>query len=175
MSPRVRGEHAGAVELADGIPAPAGGGGPPAALAEGHVDRGLVHMYLGEFDRAHDHLEEAVARYVAPGGSGHIYEAQGDAGVGALAYLAPVLWNLGYPDEAAERSDLSLERAERVGGPVTRAQAWGMRSILHLMRAEPVELGQWVHKTHAHSGDHDIGYRRTGSSLLYGWLRGRSV
>jgi predicted ATPase len=94
--------------------------------------------------------------------------------VGALAYLALVLWNLGHFDEARERSDLSLERAERVGGPVTRAQAWGMRSILHLSRAEPTELGRWISKTRAHSVDHDLGYWRTVSRLLSGWLQGRA-
>jgi predicted ATPase len=85
-----------------------------------------------------------------------------------------VLWNLGYADESRERSDLSVERAGRVGGPVTRAQAWGMRSILHLSRAELVELGHWVDKTRGHSVDHDIGYWRTVSSLLSGWLQGRA-
>jgi predicted ATPase len=131
-------------------------------------------MYLADFDLAREHLDEAFTRYQRPDRSDHIYEAQGDTGVGALAYLSLVLWNLGHADESRERSDLSLERAERVGGPVTRAQAWGMRSILHLSRAEPVELGQWVHKTRAHSVDHDLGYWRTVSSLLAGWLQGRS-
>jgi hypothetical protein len=131
-------------------------------------------MYLGHFDPAREHLEEAFARYEPPVRSDHIYEAQGDTGVGSLAYLAVVLWNLGHTREALERSDLSLERAERVGGPVTRAQAWGMRSILHLSRAQPVEFGKWVQKTHAHSVDHDLGYWRTVSSLLSGWFQGRA-
>jgi predicted ATPase len=149
-------------------------GDHPDRLAEGHLYRGLVDMYLANFDLAREHLDEAFTRYRRPDRSDHIYEAQGDTGVGALAYLALVLWNLGHAEESRERSDLSLERAERVGGPVTRAQAWGMRSILHLSRAEPVELGHWVDKTRAHSVDHDLGYWRAVSSLLSGWLQGRA-
>jgi predicted ATPase len=49
-----------------------------------------------------------------------------------------------------------------------------MRSILHLSRAEPAELGQWVERTRAHSVDHDLGYWRAVSSLLSGWLQGRA-
>src|SRR5204862_256102 len=142
--------------------------------AEGHLDRGLVHMYLGEFDLAREHLEQAFAQYQPRKQADLVYDAQGDTGVGALAYLAVVLWNLGRAQESIERSDLSLERAEHVGGPVTRAQAWGMRSILHLSRAEPAALGHWVRRTHAHSIDHDLGYWRAVSALLGGWLQGRS-
>jgi class 3 adenylate cyclase/predicted ATPase len=170
----LRGEYTTALELADEMVALAERGDRAVPLAEGHLYRGLVNMYLGQFDLARTHLGEAFDRYEPPGHSEHIYEAQGDTSVGALAYQAGVLWNLGYPEEARERSDLSIERAERVGGPVTRAQAWGMRSVLHLSRAEPVEMGKWVYKTHAHSVDHDLGYWRIVSSLLSGWLQGRA-
>ena len=73
-----------------------------------------------------------------------------------------------------DRSDLSLELAEEVGGPVTRAQAWGMRSILHLARGEPVELRHWTEKTRAHSADLNIGYWRTVSLLHAAWQQGRA-
>jgi predicted ATPase len=143
-------------------------------LAEGHLYRGLVHMYLGNFTGAREHLGKAYRRYRRPDRSDLIYEAQGDTSVGALAYHALVLWNLGHADESRSRSDLSIARAERVGGPVTRAQAWGMRSILHLSRGEAGEVGRWAERTMAHSADHDIGYWRTVSALLAAWLRGRA-
>src|SRR5947209_19302471 len=81
---------------------------------------------------------------------------------------------MGQDEASLERSDLSVERAGRVGGPGTRAQAWGMRSILHLSRAEPEELAAWVRHTRAHSVDHDIGYWSTVSSLLWGWVQARA-
>jgi class 3 adenylate cyclase/predicted ATPase len=170
----LRGQYGTALELAEEMRALGERGDDPVRLAEGHLYRGLVEMYLANFDLAREHLDDAFTRYEPPPWSDHIYEAQGDTGVGALAYVALVLWNLGHAEESRERSDLSLERAERVGGPVTRAQAWGMRSILHLSRAEPVEVDRWLMKTHAHSVDHDLGYWRTVSALLLGWFRGRA-
>jgi class 3 adenylate cyclase/tetratricopeptide (TPR) repeat protein len=170
----LRGQYGDALELADEMLALGERGDRPVHLAEGHLYRGLVHMYLANFDLAREHLNEAFTRYERPDRSDLIYEAQGDTGVGALAYLSLVLWNLGYAGEARERSDLSIERAGLVGGPVTRAQAWGMRSFLHLSRLELPELAHWVDKTRAHSIDNDIGYWRAVSSLLAAWLRGRA-
>ena len=170
----LRGQYGTALELADEMLALGGRADHPVHLAEGHLYRGLVHMYRADFDLARKHLQEAFERHRPPHRSNHIYEAQGDTGVGALAYLAVVLWDLGHAEEARQRSDRSLELAERVGGPVTRAQAWWMRGILHLNRTEPAEVAHWVERTRAHSVDHDLGYWRTVSSLLSGWLRGRA-
>jgi class 3 adenylate cyclase/tetratricopeptide (TPR) repeat protein len=170
----LRGRYGTALELADEMLALGERDDHPARLAEGHLYLGLVHMYLANFDLARENLDDAFARYQRPERSDYIYEAQGDTEVGALAYVALVLWNLGHAEAARERSDLSLERAERVGGPVTRAQAWGMRSFLHLSRSELPEFGQWVERTRVHSIDNDIGYWRAVSSLLAGWLRGRA-
>jgi class 3 adenylate cyclase len=168
----LRGEYGTALELADEMLTLGERGEHPFALAEGHLYRGLVHMYLGQFMPARGHLEQASAHYRRPERPDQIYDAQGDTGVGALAYNAVVLWNLGLPDESLRQSDQSLELAEHVGGQVTRAQAWGMRSILHLNRAEPMELSRWVEMSRAHSVEHNIGYWRIFSALVSGWLRG---
>ena len=169
----LRGQYDEALALADEMLL-LGGREHPAALSEGHMYRGLVEMYLGNFDLAREHLADAYERYQPPDSADRIYEAQGDASVGSLAYIALVLWNQGHAAESRERSELSIERAELIGGAVTRAQAWGMRSILHLSRAEPADLARWVQKTYAHSVDHRIGYWRTVSALLQGWMQGRA-
>jgi predicted ATPase len=170
----LRAEYPAALDLANEMLALGSHGGHPVRLAEGRLYRGLVHMYRADFLLARQDLEGAFASYERPDPHDQIYEAQGDTGVGALAYLASVLWNLGYTEESRARSDLSLEVAEQVGGPMTRAQAWGMRSLMHLSRGEPVELLHWTDKTRAHSIDRNIGYWRILSSLIRGWLQGRS-
>jgi class 3 adenylate cyclase/tetratricopeptide (TPR) repeat protein len=169
----LRAEYGQALALGDEMLALGEQAGDEIRLAEGHLYRGLVHMYLANFEVARSHLEQAFTLYRRADRFIQIYEAQGDMGVGALAYLALILWNLGYADESRDRSDLSLEIAEEVGGPVTKAQAWGMRSILHLARGEPVELRHWTEKTRAHSADLNIGYWHTVSLLHAGWQQGR--
>ena len=103
-------------------------------------------MYRGEFVLARTHLTKAYAHYEPQQHSGR--DAEGDIGVAALAYLSSVLWNLGEADEAQARSDLSLELADRVGGPLAKAQAWGMRSLLHLAR---LEVDQFARVGRAHA------------------------
>ena len=169
----LRAEYGQALALGDEMLALGEQAGDEIRLAEGHLYRGLVHMYLANFEVARSHLEQAFTLYHRADRFVQIYEAQGDMGVGAQAYLALILWNLGYADESRDRSDLSLEIAEEVGGPVTKAQAWGMRSILHLARGEPVELRHWTEKTRAHSADLNIGYWHTVSLLHAGWQQGR--
>ncbi|HSZ05108.1 MAG TPA: adenylate/guanylate cyclase domain-containing protein [Solirubrobacteraceae bacterium] len=171
----LRGEYGTALELADEMLALGEPDDHPVRMAEGYLYGGLVHMYLANFDLAREHLDEAFARYQRTDRSDQIYEAQGDTGVMALAYNAVVLWNLGDGERSRERSNLSLQLAERIGGPVTLAQAWGMRAILHLTtRTEPAELSHWAEKTRAHSADLNIGYWRAVSSLISGWLHGRA-
>src|SRR5581483_7090284 len=115
-----------------------------------------------------------MARHSWPEPPDQIYEAQGDTGVGSRAYLAMVLWNLGEFAESMRISDEGIALADRVGGPVTRAQAWFMRSILHFARAEPVAFGQWIERTRAYSVEGNIGYWRTVAQLFDGWRIGRS-
>ena len=72
------------------------------ASAEGHLYRGMVHMYLANFEVAREHLEEAFSHYQRSDHFVQIYEAQGDMGSGALAYHALILWNLGCAEESRE-------------------------------------------------------------------------
>jgi tetratricopeptide (TPR) repeat protein len=169
----LRAEYATAFDLAGEMLTLAGGEDEPEGLAEGLLLRGMVHMYRGDLEPARDDLEKAIDRYRQPARSDQVYEAQGDTGVMALAYLAPVLYNLGHVDRSLERSDECLALADRVGGPVTRAQAWGMRTLLLLGRGDP-ELADWAERTRAHSVERNITYWRNLSELTVGWLRGRA-
>jgi class 3 adenylate cyclase/tetratricopeptide (TPR) repeat protein len=170
----LRSEYPAALALADEMVALGDRGGDRVCLAEGHLFLGLSHMYLSNLDLARTHLEQAHVHYRRPLARDEIYEAQGDTGVGALSYLALVLWNQGALQDAATTSESSLELADAIGGPVTLAQAWGMRSGLLMTMGELKELGPWLEKTRAHSAERNIGYWRTVCSLWSGWLQGRS-
>ncbi len=170
----IRAEYAAALVLAEEMLARGEHGGRGVYLAEGYLYRGLAHMYTGALDRARLDLQEAFHLHEPPERPDDIYSAQGDTGAAALAYLALLLWNQGHVKEALERSELSVEMAGRLGGPVTLAQAWGMRSGLLLARGELVELNPWLEKTYTHSAERNIGYWTSVCSLWSAWLRGRA-
>ncbi|MHB8691064.1 MAG: hypothetical protein ACYDHH_07430 [Solirubrobacteraceae bacterium] len=168
----LRSEYGAAQQLADEMLAFEGS--REDSLAEGHLYSGLTHLYQANFERARDHLEQAIVHHRRPEEPDLIYQAQGDTGAASRGYLAMALWNLGEFEQCGRRSDESLSVAERVGGPVTLAQAWFMRSVLHLSRNEPLEFSRWIERTRAYSVEQNIGYWRTISSLYDGWREARS-
>jgi predicted ATPase len=85
-----------------------------------------------------------------------------------------VLFNQGHVEQALELSDMSLELAERIGGPVTLAQAWGMRSGLLFARGELAQFSEWLARTRLHSAERNIGYWTKVCSLWSAWLQGRA-
>ncbi len=167
-----RAQYADALELADEMLAMGRHDERTAWVAEGHFYAGFTRMLTGDLAHARSDLEDAARDYRPPVGRDEIYESQSDPGVGALANLASVLWNQGHAREAQETSDRSLELAELVGGPVTLAQAWGMRCGLLLVRGRRNEFGEWLEKARSHSVERNIGYWSTVCSMWSAWARG---
>jgi class 3 adenylate cyclase/tetratricopeptide (TPR) repeat protein len=165
----VGGEYRTALALADEMLALAARHGRDDLQGEGELYSGLVHMYLGNYELAKARLERAIPDDDRRGRTDEVWEAQGDTGVGALAYLSMVLWQMGYAEESRACSDRSLELAERVAGPVARSQAFFMRTALHLSRGEAEDFSRWVENTRAYSGEYSVGYWRTLSSTYSAW------
>jgi class 3 adenylate cyclase/tetratricopeptide (TPR) repeat protein len=170
----LRAEFAPVLELADEMLALGADEQQRGDLADGHLYRGLAHMYMAEPARAREHLEASLAHYERPDAPDEIYEAQGDTGVGALAYLAPVLWGQGHVHEAFSRSEESLRLAEQIDGPMTLAQAWGMRGGLLMLSGNHDDGGEWLERTRIHSEERNIVYWRTVCSLWSEWMHGRA-
>ncbi len=143
-------------------------------LVEGHLYIGMVHMYLARFEQARASFEQAISLYRRPAHPSLIYGAQGDSGVMAHAYLAPVLWNLGEAEAAQMHSDESLALADAIGEPMTFAQAWGMRTLFHAGRKEPKLMAIWAAKTREYTADRNIAYWLHLSSILERWLDSRN-
>ena len=118
----------------------------------GSHEPGYVSMYTGQLGQARAHLEEACAT-VRPGaprartGS----ELTQVIGVTARAYLAVVLWNLGYAREALQSSEESLALAEQVGGAISRTAAWSMHAGLLMSRGRMREFGEWLQRRRIHA------------------------
>ncbi len=141
-------------------------------IAEGHFYVGFTRMMRGELDLAHAELVDATRFYERPERSEQIFEAQNDPGVSALAYLAALLWNQGHAREAFEKSERSLELAQKVGGPVTLALAWGMRcALLVVAGTRGPELRRWLERARMHSVERNIGYWSNVCSMWSAWLQ----
>jgi class 3 adenylate cyclase/predicted ATPase len=107
-------------------------------LTDAHRVTGTTTLlHLGDPCGARTHLETAISLYeprmhrdlVALGGD--------DTVVTGLMFLSWVLWLLGYPEQASERSEQALALARRVAHPFSLALALGLSANTRSLRREP--------------------------------------
>jgi predicted ATPase len=143
--------------------------GDPMLLMAVHQGLGHSLYHLGEFSAALNHLEQARAgfdikldrslqlRYgVAP-------EVQ------CLASLAQVLWCLGYPDQALERSREAVGSARELSHLHSQACAMYFAIRLHLLRGEPKEADELAEPALALSNKHGFTFWTALIVFMQGW------
>jgi predicted ATPase len=110
----VRGALLTAHELGEHMLALAQRAQDPALRLEAHLALGANEQHLGEVVTARIHLEQALALFDPEQHRAHAWYYGQDPQVVGLADLACVLWMLGYPDQAWQRSHEALTVAETV-------------------------------------------------------------
>jgi class 3 adenylate cyclase/tetratricopeptide (TPR) repeat protein/ABC-type transport system involved in cytochrome c biogenesis ATPase subunit len=146
--------------------------GRPEWLAEGRYYAGWTRWLRGELDRARADLEACVELYVAPPAPDPFLQGQSDPGVGALAYLANLLWSQGHLQEAQTRSDECIVLAEQLGQPVSLAHALGMRAGLLLVQSDWEQLPRVLEGARAYSVERNIGHWSTVCTIWSEWIAG---
>jgi predicted ATPase len=92
---------------------------------------GIALFFVGELGSALAHLEQGFALYDPRKHRSHAFRAVQDPGAACLTYAALVLWLLGYPDRALQRSHQAVTLAQEVAHPLSWPVPWTMplRSI----------------------------------------------
>ncbi len=131
-----RAEYEKALEMGKQIMALAPCAEDPLFIATAHVSLGWVLPYLGEFASARDHLE-CMIDFCAPGPQCLQWFIDRQNLVMALTYQSWVLWFLGYPDQAAERSEAATALAQELSHVWTLLDASSLAgAAFHLFRRE---------------------------------------
>jgi predicted ATPase/class 3 adenylate cyclase len=109
----------------------------PALLLEAHHELWANLSSLGELTSAQTHLERGFALYDLPKHKHHAFLFGGhDPGVCCGHHAATVLWLLGYPDQALQKSQNSLALARELSHPYSMAHALFWAAWLHQHRGE---------------------------------------
>jgi hypothetical protein len=87
---------------------------------------------LGELVPARGHLEQGIALYDPHKGRSSAFRGTQHPGVACLAVVAYVLWLLGYPDQALQRSHEALTLAQELAHPFSLGFALLWAARLHL-------------------------------------------
>jgi predicted ATPase len=141
----------------------------PALLVEAHRVVGATLFFLGDFARAHEHLEAGIELYDFRAHGAHAALFGQDPGVSCLSYGAVVLWHLGHPDRALEAADESLVLAERVGHPFSTAFAFDMAAAVHQFRREPAPTRERADRAIALATEHGFPLWAAYGHVLRGW------
>jgi predicted ATPase len=108
----------------------------PPLLAVGHLALGASLFHFGESAKARENLERAMAHAGPDRDRVHLLAFGPDAGVFSLSYLAHVLWGLGYPDQALQKSQEAVALAHDLSHPFSLAIALAYSAMLHQFRGE---------------------------------------
>jgi predicted ATPase len=130
----VRAQHQTARELGERLLNLAQNVGDSALLVQAHRALGEAFQNLGELVPAQQHLAQGSALYDPQ--HHHSRAALNDPGVFCLSFEAWVLWLLGYPEQALQRSQAALTLARELSHPPSLAAALVFAAILHQVRQE---------------------------------------
>jgi predicted ATPase len=109
----------------------------PAWLGNAHVRLGSALYLCGEFAAARSHLEQGLACYAPqPYRSQSLLNMPNSEEMFGLFRLAAVLWSLGYPEQALQRSQAGLTLARAQSRPLKWVEALIYAAQLHRLRRE---------------------------------------
>src|SRR5207249_3873251 len=102
--------------------------GDPVLLVQAHRALGEAFQNLGELVPAQEHLTQGSALYDPQQHRSHGFP---DPGVFCLSFVALVLWLLGYPEQALQRSQAALTLARTLSHPPSLASALVFAAMLY--------------------------------------------
>ncbi|MBI3756397.1 MAG: hypothetical protein HY267_00320 [Deltaproteobacteria bacterium] len=167
----VRGEFLTARQLGEQLLSLAQREQDPALLVEAYRALGSTLFNLGEFGAAQAHLEQSIALYDAQHRHSHFSVYSTEPGVFGLTYTALVLWHLGYPDQALEKSKAARTLAQERSYPYGLAAAQVFAALLHQLRRERPLTQEWAEAgiTLAHEQGFPLCLGQ--GAVLQGWAR----
>jgi predicted ATPase/type II secretory pathway predicted ATPase ExeA len=127
---------------------------------------GMVLHDMGDLIAARTCLEQGVTRY-----DPHTQRSPAvqDPGVLLLSQLAQVLWLLGYPEQALQRSQRALTLARQGGHPLSLAQALQSAARVHHARGELYAVGELAEELIVLAEAQGFAAHVAAGAMLQGW------
>jgi predicted ATPase len=126
---------------------------------------------LGEFTLAQHHYQQGMAIYDPRHHAQHASLYGGhDPGVCGLRHAAMMLWLLGYPDQALQRSNDALALAQKLSQPSSLCFALYFSAWVEQHRGERQAAQEHVEQTIALATEQSFTRWLAQGSILQGWL-----
>jgi tetratricopeptide (TPR) repeat protein len=140
----------------------------PPLFVWAHLSMGVTLHFTGEQMSARRHLEEYLALYDPQ----HFRSpsAPYDPVVLGHTTLGPVLWLLGYPEQALEQSQKGLVFARTLAQPYSEIYAMNLVTRTHVLRGEPQAAHERIEELIALCREQGFASYLALSLVVQGWL-----
>ena len=142
----------------------------PVVRLASHRLAGITAMHVGAFPEARSEFDAILSLYDASAHRSQPVHYVHDPNVSALTYLAPVLWILGFPDQARRSGIAAFRCAEEMNQANLAAHVRvfagaGLNELLGNVAAVRTNADEIVELADRHS----LGYWRLNGLILRGW------
>jgi len=162
----VRGEFLTARELGEQLLGLAQREQDPALLVEAYRALGSILFNLGEFDAAQAHLAQSLILYDA---QRHHSDKFLHSIVSGLLLASRVLWHLGYPDQALQKSDAGCTLAQERSHSFSLAVAQVHAAISHQLRRDRALTQERAEAAITLAREHGFPQWLAPGAVLRGW------
>jgi predicted ATPase len=138
-------------------------------LLEAHRAVGVVAFYAGELLAAREHLERGSRLYDPQEHGSHALRYEHDPGQTCLSHVARVLWMLGYPDQAVERSEQAITVARATAHAASVAEALDWRAEVSLLRRDARRTQEHAAAALAIGAEHGLSDWAAIARIMHGW------
>ena len=145
------------------------GQGDAAWFVEAHGPLGQTLCMQGEPILAREHLNQIVALYEPHRHSALAFHVGYDPGVYARAMEGWVLWLLGYPEQALQRSQEALGLAREQSHPFTLSITLATVALLQQMRRDGEAPLEHIQASMVLATEHGFPYLQAVGTVLQGW------
>jgi predicted ATPase/class 3 adenylate cyclase len=144
----------------------------PALLTEAYCALGSTFFHLGEFGAAQAYLAQGLTLYDAQRHYSRVFLYGGiEPGVFGLSHAALVLWHLGYPDQALQKSEAARTLAQELSYPFSMAAARIFAALSHQLRRERLLTQEWAEAGSALAREQGFPGWVGQGSVLQGWAQ----
>jgi len=165
----VRGELLMARELGEQLLGLAQQEQDPSLLAEAYWAQGYTLLALGEFVAAQAHLETGMTFYDSQRHYSLMFLSNIDPRLLVLSNAALLLWHLGYPDQALQKSAAARTLAQELSHPFGLAGSRLYIAMTHQLRRERVLTQEWAEAGITLAREHGFPQWVGLGVLLQGW------
>jgi DNA-binding winged helix-turn-helix (wHTH) protein/predicted ATPase len=140
-------------------------------LVEGHRIMATTWFHMGNFSRAHRHVQRGLALYDADGQSSRAFLYGQDPGVCCHAWHAWTQWYRGYPDQAVASATRAIELARRIGHPYSLSYAMNFAARVHLCRGDAPAVEGYAREGLRYAEEQGLTPMVAVAQVLHGWSR----